>query len=66
MAFKRCALEVAFHVNGLDLTYTNIRQTSFTDLYIKQWLRILSQTGMRMDDINSLWPGDYAQFMKCR
>ena len=39
MAFKRCVLEVTFHVNGLDLTYANIWQTSFTDLYIKQWLR---------------------------
>ena len=39
MAFKRCVLEVTFHVNGLDLTYANIWQTSFTDLDIKQWLR---------------------------
>ena len=39
MAFKRCVLEVTFYVNGLDLTYSNIWQTSFTDLYIKQWLR---------------------------
>ena len=31
MAFKRCVLEVTFHVNGLDLT-------SFTDVDIKQWL----------------------------
>ena len=36
MAFKHCVLDVTFHVNGLDLTYANI---SFTDLYIKQWLR---------------------------
>ena len=33
MAFKRCVLEVTFHVNGLDLTYANIWQTSFTDRY---------------------------------
>ena len=39
MAFKHCVLEVTFHVNGLDLTYANIWQTSFTDVYIKQWLR---------------------------
>ena len=39
MAFKRCMLGVTFHVNGLDLTYANIWQTSFTDVYIKQWLR---------------------------
>ena len=39
MAFKRCVLEVTFHVNGLDLTYANIWQTSFTDVDIKQWLR---------------------------
>ena len=39
MAFKGCVLEVTFHVNSLDLTYANIWQTSFTDLYIKQWLR---------------------------
>ena len=32
MAFKRCVLEVTFHVNGLDLTYANIWQTSFTDV----------------------------------
>ena len=32
MAFKRCVLEVTFHVNGLDLTYDNIWQTSFTDI----------------------------------
>ena len=38
MAFKRCVLEVTFHVNGLDLTYANIWQTSFTDIYIKQRL----------------------------
>ena len=36
VAFKRCVLEVTFHVNGLDLTYAN---TSFTDVDIKQWLR---------------------------
>ena len=30
MTFKRCVLEVTFHVNGLDLTYANIWQTSFT------------------------------------
>ena len=36
MAFKRCVLEVTFHVNGLDLTYANIWQTSFTDIDIKQ------------------------------
>ena len=73
MAFKRCVLEVTFHVNGLDLTYANIWHTSFTDVYIKQWLRRFprevcmqkcSRTGMRLDDINSFWPGDYAQFMK--
>ena len=39
MAFKRCVLEVTFHVNGLDLTYADIGQTSFTDVDIKQWLR---------------------------
>ena len=39
MAFKRSVLGLTFHVNGLDLTYTNIWQTSFTDVYIKQWLR---------------------------
>ena len=39
MAFKHCVLEVTFHVNGLDLTYANIWQTSFTDIDIKQWLR---------------------------
>ena len=38
MVFKRCVLEVTFHVNGLDLTYANIWQTSFTDVDIKQWL----------------------------
>ena len=38
MAFKRCVLGVTFHVNGLDLTCANIWQTSFTDVYIKQWL----------------------------
>ena len=32
MAFKRCVLEVTFHVNSLDLTYANIWQTSFTDV----------------------------------
>ena len=42
MAFKCCVLEVTFHVNGLDLTYSGyaiIWQTSFTDVDIKQWLR---------------------------
>ena len=39
MAFKRCVLEVTFHVNGLNLTYANIWQASCTDVYIKQWLR---------------------------
>ena len=39
IAFKRCVLEVTFYVHGLDLTYANIWQTSFTDLYLKQWLR---------------------------
>ena len=39
MAFKRRVLEVTFHVNSLDLTYANIWQASFTDVYIKQWLR---------------------------
>ena len=41
MASKRCTLEheVTFYVNGLDLTYANIWQTSFTDVDIKQWLR---------------------------
>ena len=34
MAFKRCVFGVTFHVNGLDLTYANIWQPSFTDLYI--------------------------------
>ena len=40
MVFKHCVLEVTFHVNTnrLDLTYANVWQTSFTDLYIKQWL----------------------------
>ena len=37
MAFKRCVIDI-FYINGLDLTYANIWQTSFTDLYIKQWL----------------------------
>ena len=36
MAFKRCVFEVTFHVNGLDLTYANIWQTSFTDVDLKQ------------------------------
>ena len=40
MAFKRCVLGVTFHVNGLDLTYANVWQTSFTDVYIKQWLHL--------------------------
>ena len=39
MAFKYRVLEVTFYVKGLDLTYANIWQTPFTDLYIKQWLR---------------------------
>ena len=39
MAFKCCVLKVTFHVNGLDLTYANIWQTSFIDVDIKQWLR---------------------------
>ena len=39
MAFKRCVLDVTFHVTGLDLIYANIWQTSFTDVDIKQWLR---------------------------
>ena len=39
MACKCCVLEVTFHVNGFDLTYANIWQTSFTDVDIKQWLR---------------------------
>ena len=39
MAFKCFVVKVTFHVNGLDLTYVNIWQISFTDLYIKQWLR---------------------------
>ena len=39
MAFKCWVLGVTFHVSGLDLTYANIWQTSFTDVYIKQWLR---------------------------
>ncbi|KAI0216618.1 hypothetical protein LSAT2_031387 [Lamellibrachia satsuma] len=39
MVFKRCVLEVTFHVNGVDLTYASIWQTSFTDVDIKQWLR---------------------------
>ena len=41
MAFKRCVLEVTFHVNGVDLTYgyANIWHASFTDVDIKQWLR---------------------------
>ena len=30
MTFKRCVLEVTFHINGLDLTYANIWQTLFT------------------------------------
>ena len=38
MAFKSRVLEVTFHINGLDLTYANIWQTSFTDVDIKQWL----------------------------
>ena len=36
MALKRCVLEVTFRVNGLDLTYAKIWQTSFTDVDIKQ------------------------------
>ena len=39
MAFNRCVLEVTFNVIGLDLTYANIWQTSFTDIDIKHWLR---------------------------
>ena len=39
MVFKRWVLEVTFHVNGLDLTYANIWQTTFTDIDIKLWLR---------------------------
>ena len=39
MAFKRCMLEVTFHVNWLDLTYANIWQTLFTGVDIQQWLR---------------------------
>ena len=39
MAIKRGVLEVTFRVNGLDLTYANIWQTSFNDVDIKQWLR---------------------------
>ena len=35
MAFKRCVLKVTFYVNGLDLSYANIWQTSFTDRYIE-------------------------------
>ena len=38
MVFKRCVLEMTFHINGFDLIYANIWNTSFTDLYIKQWL----------------------------
>ena len=38
MVFKCCVLKVTFHVNSLDLTYANIWLTSFTDVYIKQWL----------------------------
>ncbi|KAI0217492.1 hypothetical protein LSAT2_030710 [Lamellibrachia satsuma] len=30
MTFKRCVLEVTFHVNGLDLTYAKIWHTLFT------------------------------------
>ena len=29
---------MTFHVSGLDLTYANIWQTSFTGVDIKQWL----------------------------
>ena len=66
MAFKRCVLEVTFHVNGLDLTYANIWQTSFTGVDIKQWLCRFPEeryackydrelrTGMRLNDINIL------------
>ena len=35
MELKRCVLKVTFHVNGLDLTYASIWQTSFTDIDIK-------------------------------
>ena len=33
IAFKRCVHGVTFHVNGLDLTYANIWQTSFAEVY---------------------------------
>ena len=38
MAFKRCVLEVIFHVNGLDLD-----QTSFTDIDIKTVVASISR-----------------------
>ena len=59
MAFKRCVLEVTFHVNGLDLTYANIWQTSFTDVDIKQWLR-------RFPEERYACKYDRKQFLKCR
>ena len=74
IAFKRCVLEVTFHVNGLDLIYANIWQTSFTDVDIKV-VTSISQRDLYanmianwpgLDNINSFWPGDYEKFMKFR
>ena len=51
MAFKLCVLEVTFLVKGLDLTYVNIWQTSFTDVDIKQRLRRCPKKGMHANMI---------------
>ena len=73
MTFKHCVLKVTFHVNGLDLTYANIWQISFTGY--KTVVASISQRDFHvnmitnwpgLDDINNFWPGDYEQFMKCR
>ena len=71
--FASFVLEVTFHVNGLDLTYANIWQASFTNVYIyKTMVAPIFQREVCMKNrepdwiaINSFWPGDYAQFMKC-
>ena len=55
MAFKRCVLEVTFHVNGLDLTYANIWQTSFTDLYKKTMVASISQKESLFADMIVNW-----------
>ena len=43
VSHKCCVLEVTFHVNGLDLTYANIWQTSLTDVDIKKMVASISQ-----------------------